>query len=131
MRSLIIISAIAFILSANLQNGCNYLRKAAHQKSIGYSARYVANALEKAGFRFKRQGSGYQYHSNGILRKLGFRQIKRGNHKTGDVYVQDKTRSHKHGHIAMYCGRWISDFFQKSDQVYKSDAGAIHYYRYG
>ena len=131
MRSLIIISAIAFILSANLQNGCNYLRRAAHQKSTGYCARYVATALEKAGFRFQRQGSAYQYHSNGILRRLGFRQIGRGNHRTGDVYVQDKTRSHKHGHIAMYCGKWISDFFQRSDQVYRSDAGAIHYYRYG
>ena len=81
MRSLIIISAIAFILSANLQNGCNYLRKAAHQKSIGYSARYVANALEKAGFRFKRQGSGYQYQS---VQRYGDRSDQSGTARSRD-----------------------------------------------
>ena len=131
MRSLIIICAIAFIISADLNKGCNFLRRKAHKKSTGYCAKYVADALQQAGFRFSRQGSAYQYHSNGILRKMGFRQISKGSPRTGDVYVQDRTSSHKHGHIAMYCGQWISDFFQRSDQVYRKDPGAIYYYRYG
>ena len=131
MRSLIIICAITFIISADLQKGCNYLRSKATKKSQGKCAAFVADALERAGFKFSRQPSAYQYHKNGILKKLGFREIRKGNHKTGDVYVQDNTSSHKHGHIAMYCGQWISDFVQRSDQVYSNDAGAIHYYRYG
>ena len=131
MRALIIICAIAYIISANLKKGCNYLRRKAHKKSTGYCAKYVANALVQAGFKFTRQGSAYQYHRNGILRRMGFRQISSGSHRTGDIYVQDRTSTHKHGHMAMYCGQWISDFFQRSDQVYKSDAGKRYYYRYG
>ena len=131
MRSLIIICAITFIISADLKKGCTFLRKNAHKKSVGYSAKYVADALEKAGFKFTRQTSGYLYHTKGILKKMGYRQIPKGKPKTGDVYVQDKTPSHKHGHIAMFCGQWISDFFQKTDQVFNSDRGAIYYYRFG
>ena len=72
------------------------------------------------------------YHSNGIMKKMGFRSIQRGKPKKGDVYVQDRTKSHVHGHIAMYSGKnWISDFVQNSDQVYRSDAGKRYYYRYG
>ena len=131
MRSLIIICVITFIISADLKKGCTFLRKNAHKKSVGYSAKYVADALEYAGFKFTRQVSGYLYHTKGILRKMGFREIPKGKPKAGDVYVQDKTPSHKHGHIAMFCKQWISDFFQKTDQVYNEDRGAIHYYRYG
>ena len=131
MRSLIIICAITFIISVDLQKGCSYLRSRATRKSQGKCAAFVASALQQAGFSFNRQPSAYQYHSNGILKKIGFREIGRGNHKTGDVYVQDKTNSHVHGHMAMFCGQWISDFVQRSDQVYSKDAGAIHYYRYG
>ena len=132
MRSLIIICAIAFIISADLKKGCTFLRKNAHKKSVGYSAKYVADALEYAGFKFTRQVSGYLYHTKGILRKMGFREIPKGKPKTGDIYVQDNNKTHKHGHIAMYCGnQWVSDFFQKNDQVFKTDPGAIHYYRFG
>ena len=131
MRSLIIICAITFIISADLQKGCNYLRRKAHKKSTGYCAKYVANALVQAGFKFTRQGSAYQYHRNGILRRMGFRQISSGSHRTGDIYVQDRTSTHKHGHMAMYCGQWVSDFFQRTNQVYSRDRGAIYYYRYG
>ena len=38
------------------------------------------------------------YHSNGIMKKIGFKQIPRGKPKKGDVYVQDRTKSHVHGH---------------------------------
>ena len=131
MRSLIIICAITFIISADLKKGCTFLRKNAHKKSVGYSAKYVADALEYAGFKFTRQVSGYLYHTKGILRKMGYREIPKGKPKAGDVYVQDKTPSHKHGHIAMFCKQWISDFFQKTDQVFNEDRGAIHYYRFG
>ena len=132
MRSLIIICAITFIISADIKKACTFLRKNAHKKSVGFAGKYVADALQYGGFKFTRQSSSYQYHKNGILRKMGFREIPKGKPKTGDIYVQDNNKTHKHGHIAMYCGnQWVSDFFQKTDQVYNEDRGAIHYYRYG
>jgi hypothetical protein len=132
MRSLIIICAITFIISADIKKACTFLRKNAHKKSVGFAGKYVADALQYGGFKFTRQSSSYQYHKNGILRKMGFREIPKGKPKTGDIYVQDNNKTHKHGHIAMYCGnQWVSDFFQKNDQVFKTDPGAIHYYRFG
>ena len=71
------------------------------------------------------------YHSNNILVNMGFKEIGKGTPKTGDIYVQENTKSHSHDQIVMYTGNhWVSDFIQKSDQVYRSDAGIIHYYRY-
>ena len=132
MRSLIIICAITFIISADIKKACTFLRKNAHKKSVGFAGKYVADALQYGGFKFTRQSSSYQYHKNGILKKMGFREIPKGKPKTGDIYVQDNNKTHKHGHIAMYCGnQWVSDFFQKNDQVFKTDPGAIHYYRFG
>ena len=132
MRSLIIICAITFIISADIKKACTFLRKNDHKKSVGFAGKYVADALQYGGFKFTRQSSSYQYHKNGILRKMGFREIPKGKPKTGDIYVQDNNKTHKHGHIAMYCGnQWVSDFFQKNDQVFKTDPGAIHYYRFG
>ena len=42
------------------------------------------------------------YHTDGILTKMGFSQIKYGNPQKGDIYVQDRTKTHEDGHIAIY-----------------------------
>ena len=48
----------------------------------------------------------------------------------GDVYVEDRTNTHPHGHIAIYDGsNWISDFIQKTDHVHSTDPGTNYYYR--
>ncbi len=44
------------------------------------------------------------YHTDGILTKMGFSQIKYGNPQKGDIYVQDRTKTHEDGHIAIYNG---------------------------
>ena len=39
--------------------------------------------------------------------------------------------NHTYGHIAMWNGtKWISDFVQNSEYVYKQNQPPIHYYRY-
>ena len=132
MKSIILICFIVLSISIDLNKAVNHLVSHAHKKSIHRCAGYVAAALHAGGFKFKNQGSAYMYHTRGIMKKIGFKLIKRGNPKKGDVYVQDRTKSHVHGHMAMYSGKqWVSDFFQNSDQVYSSDAGKRYYYRYG
>jgi len=71
------------------------------------------------------------YHTNGVLSNLGFNQISNGSPQKGDIYVEDRTNTHPHGHIAIYDGNnWVSDFIQKTDTVHRSDQGTNYYYRY-
>jgi len=111
-------------------NAASYARSRAKSKSISKCAAYVADALQKAGFSFKRQGSAYMYHTNGILKGIGFKEISKQTPKKGDIAVEEKTSSHVHGHIQIYDGsNWVSDFVQKSVNVHSKNAGKIHYYR--
>ena len=113
------------------QKAADYSKEKAQKKSTGYCARYVANALEHGGFTFTRQSSAYMYHTNGTLTKMGFNSISGGPFQKGDIYVEDKTKTHPDGHIAIYDGsNWISDFVQKSSCVHSNDPGTNYYYRY-
>ena len=115
----------------DVEKAADYARSHAQSKSIGQCAKYVADALiNGGGFSFTRQSSAYMYHTNGILSDIGFKQISKGNPKKGDIYVEDRTSSHVHGHIAIYDGsNWVSDFIQKSDRVHFTDQGTNYYYR--
>ena len=71
------------------------------------------------------------YHTKGVLSNMWFYQIDNNNPQKGDIYVQDKTQTHEDGHMAIYNGtNWVSDFIQKTDNVYANDAGPKYYYRY-
>ena len=51
------------------------------------------------------------YHTDGILTKMRFSQIKYEKPKKGDIYVQDRTKTHEDGYISIYNGtNWVSDF---------------------
>lgn len=114
-----------------------YATRNAKDHSIGYCARYVANALEAAGLKFQRQPSAYLYHRNGILSKAGFGLVSKGMQgytpEIGDVCVVDRFNSHEHGHICIWNGKnWVSDFVQKySPSPYKDGPGPLYFYRYG
>lgn len=113
-----------------------YATKHANEHSIGYCARYVANALEAAGLKFQRQPSAYMYHRNGILSKAGFGLVSKGMQgytpEIGDVCVVDRFNSHEHGHICIWNGKnWVSDFVQRTPNVYKDGPGPMYFYRYG
>ena len=113
------------------QKAADYARQNAQQKSTGYCARYVANALEYGGFKFTRQSSAYMYRSNNTLTDMGFKSISGGPFQKGDIYVEDKTSTHPDGHIAIYDGNnWVSDFVQKTSCVHSKDPGKNYYYRY-
>nr|DAM88314.1 MAG TPA: putative cytoplasmic protein [Caudoviricetes sp.] len=92
-------------------------------KSTGYCARYVANSLENAGYKFTRQESAYMYATNGIMSKMGFTQIDPNTPpRNGDIYVfgRNKSKGVKHGHIQIYKdGIWYSDFKQNGGARYR------------
>lgn len=104
-----------------------YASKKALKASSGYCARYVANALEYAGYRFTRQESAYLYNTQ-VLPQLGFSKIPLDTpYQIGDiiVYGQGKSGQHPHGHIQIFDGsNWISDFRQKSIMIYKNPKNA-------
>ena len=109
-----------------------------NQRSTGYCARYVANALQAAGLKFQRQGSAYMYHTRGILKQAGFGLVSVGRRgytpQAGDVCVIDRFNKHKHGHICIYNGKnWVSDFIQRTASPYSDGPGesGIFFYRYG
>ena len=117
----------------DIDKAVNHLVSNAKAKSVKWCARYVANALEAGGFKFTRQSSAYLYRTNGVLTKIGYREIQKpSSFVKGDITVTDKNASHPDGHIAMWSGsQWISDFFQKSEYVYSNNQPPVYYYRYG
>ncbi len=64
----------------------------------------MCRCFQKANFIFNRQSSAYMYHTDGILTKMGFSQIKYGNPQKGDIYIQDRHQTHEAGHIDIYNG---------------------------
>jgi flagellum-specific peptidoglycan hydrolase FlgJ len=95
--------------------------QAAGDKSKGLCAKYVANALQGAGYKFNRNPSAYQYATNGTLAQAGFIKIANNmSPQTGDVRVFGQTNKHIHGHIQLFNGKqWVSDFRQNSAQPYR------------
>jgi hypothetical protein len=112
---------------------CETLTTNSKEKSIGKCAKYVADALQSAGYKFNRQPSAYMYHTNGILSGMGFECIGRTNSQPqpGDICVINRFSGHPHGHICMFNGQqWISDFKQRTPVPYKEGApGGLWYYR--
>jgi len=114
-----------------------YARTHISGKKPGWCARYVANALEAVGLKFRREESAYMYHTNGTLSKLGFGLVSRGmsgyTPEPGDICVIDRFNGHKDGHICIWDGKnWISDFVQKyGPSPYSDGPGPMYFYRYG
>ena len=132
-KFIICLCLFAFIHSINMDAAIKHLVSHAHTSSTGYCAAYVADALVAGGFKFTRQASAYMYRTNGILKGIGYREIsKPGSFKKGDITVTDRNSAHPHGHMAMWSGsKWISDFVQNSEYVYRSNQPPVYYFRYG
>ena len=132
-----IVIALSFLLVSvslcgDINKAADWLSNHVNPKTTYKCASYVASALENGGFVFTRQNSAYMYHTNNVLKNLGFTVIPRPSLPLkGDMYVQLATNSHPDGHIALHDGKnWLSDFRQQTDNVYVSDAGEKFYYRY-
>lgn len=112
--------------------------KLATQKALGsssgYCARYVANALQGAGYKFTRQASAFMYHTNKILSGMGFVAIDSTKYQIGDVAVWPAHGGPggggTHGHIQIYNGKnWVSDFIQNNfipGKHYKSSKPTVY-----
>ena len=64
--------------------------------------------------------------------KIGYREInpKFDAPKEGDIYIIDRTGKHVYGHIAGFNGKqWVSDFKQRSYDVYNEKGLTYKYYR--
>ena len=118
----------------DIKKAANYISIHAKPASQGLCARYVANGLQYAGFKFNRQSAAYMYNKE--LAKLGFKKIpynKKYIKQIGDIAIFDKNQYHPYGHITMWCGNnWISDFIQRNMNPYKlqNTAGTITIWRY-
>lgn len=133
MKIVYLFCLLVTVQLVDINKAVNYLVSHAQAKSTGWCAKYVANALEAGGFTFTRQASAYLYRTNGILTKMGYREIgKQSSYAKGDITVTDRNSYHADGHIAMWSGsQWVSDFFQNSEYVYSKNQPPVYYYRYG
>lgn len=106
--------------SGRASAAADYATSHAHPKSTHYCARYVANSLQAAGYKFERQGMAYQYVTNGILPKMGFSQVDMAQPpRKGDISVIGPRRPGHAGHISIFNGtNWVSDFIQRRESPY-------------
>lgn len=106
--------------SGRASAAADYATSHAHPKSTHYCARYVANSLQAAGYKFERQGMAYQYVTNGILPKMGFSQVDMAQPpRKGDISVIGPRRPGHAGHISIFNGKnWVSDFVQRGESPY-------------
>ena len=131
MNKFILFCLIASICCGNINKAVAYLVKCPIARENISSSKCVVNALQVGGFNFPRQASPYMYRTNGVLNKIGYKEIaKSSSFQKGDITVTEQNSFHPHGHIAMYSGsKWISDFVQKNEFVFTSHQPPVHYFR--
>lgn len=105
----------------------------AHHSSVERCALYIRRALQGVGYKFTPQASAYMYHTNGVMREMGFDLIATSTvgykPQIGDVIVYGRTPKHVHGHIQIYNGtQWVSDFRQRTINPY-TVPGKVYIYR--
>ncbi|MGE8557677.1 CHAP domain-containing protein [Acinetobacter sp.] len=109
----------------------NFLQGISSYSSSQKCAKSIRLALESAGARFQSHPVAAADWGNTLM-KIGYRQInpKFDAPKEGDIYIIDRTGKHVYGHIAGFNGKqWVSDFKQKSYDVYNEKGLTYKYYR--
>ena len=101
-------------------------------KGINLCAQFTHWALNVAGFKFQGKYSAKLYHTEGLLKELGFYEITKNSElKKGDiaVLVDDELvdKSDYYGHICAWDGKyWLCDCKAKSIK----NKEIAHFYRY-
>ena len=96
-------------------------------------ARSIRLALESAGAVIGSHPVAASDWGNTLM-KIGYKQIQPefDRPQEGDIYIIHRTNKHVYGHIAGFTGsEWVSDFKQKSYDVYNDDSVQYEYYRLG
>lgn len=108
--------------SARAAAAADYATRHAEPGSTHYCARYVANSLQAAGYKFQRNGQAFEYVTKGTLAKMGFEKVDmKEPPKKGDVSVMGPRRPGHAGHISIFNGQnWVSDFVQRRESPYAS-----------
>jgi hypothetical protein len=109
----------------------NFLQGISSYSSSQKCAKSIRLALESAGAKFQSHPVAAADWGNTLM-KIGYRQInpKFDAPKEGDIYIIDRTGKHVYGHIAGFNGKqWVSDFKQKSYDVYNEKGLTYKYYR--
>jgi len=109
----------------------DFLQDISSYSSSQKCAKSIRLALESAGARFQSHPVAAADWGTTLM-KIGYRQInpKFDAPKEGDIYIIDRTGKHVYGHIAGFTGKqWVSDFKQKSYDVYNEKGLTYKYYR--
>ncbi|MDQ9020464.1 hypothetical protein RFI02_05005 [Acinetobacter sichuanensis] len=111
----------------------NKLDSISARTSSARCARSIRIALQTAGAKFIDHPIAAADWGD-TLEEIGYKQIQPSFDapQEGDIYIIDRTRKHRYGHIAGYTGsEWVSDFKQRSYDVYKDSNVTYKYYRLG
>ncbi len=94
-------------------------------KSQGYCARYVSNALQKAGYKFTRANA--NEYPERVLGPIGFQQLPMTTPiQVGDIMCWSGVPKHPYGHVQIWNGKnWVSDFIQKNACPWSNPAGSV------
>ena len=109
----------------------DFLQSVSSTSSSQKCAKSIRLALESAGARFQSHPVAAADWGNTLM-KIGYREInpKFDGPKEGDIYIIDRTGKHVYGHIAGFNGKqWVSDFKQRSYDVYNEKGLTYKYYR--
>lgn len=109
----------------------DFLQSVSSTSSSQKCAKSIRLALESAGARFQSHPVAAADWGNTLM-KIGYREInpKFDAPKEGDIYIIDRTGKHVYGHIAGFNGKqWVSDFKQRSYDVYNEKGLTYKYYR--
>lgn len=108
-----------------------FLSGITRQTSTQRCARSIRIGLQSAGAKIVNHPVAAADWGNTLL-KLGYQKIDLSfdRPKKGDIYIIDRTEKNRYGHIAAYSGQaWVSDFKQRSHDVYSNSKVRYTYYR--
>lgn len=118
-------------ISVNIDKFTQKLRSISATTSSARCARSIRLALESAGAKFNDHPIAAADWGNTLM-KIGYRKITPAfdRPQQGDIYIINRTAKHRYGHIAGFSGTaWVSDFQQRSHDVYKEENVSYSYYR--
>jgi len=118
-------------ISVNIDKFTQRLKNISATSSSRRCARSIRLALESAGAKFSDHPIAAADWGNTLL-KIGYKQISPAFDQPheGDIYIINRTAKHRYGHIAGFSGSaWVSDFQQRSHDVYKEENVTYTYYR--
>lgn len=118
-------------ISVNIDKFTQRLKNISATSSSRRCARSIRLALESAGAKFSDHPVAAADWGNTLI-KIGYKQISPefDQPQEGDIYIINRTAKHRYGHIAGFSGSaWVSDFQQRSHDVYKDTNVSYTYYR--